>query len=276
MTPSIVVLTDFFAVTNRALSYAAGLAVPLNAQLVLLHVRNDGMPVPEGYEGQHTARGEDKTDRALLQLAADQTVPTEVDVSEGFLPAALTEAVRRHHPLFMVLARPSDATEPTELFASVVMDLLRHAPLPLLVVPTGAGWDVFPPRRLLMAVDGQPFAFADQDHQEVLSRLLHATQATLDVVHITDDAQARPDDGAVLETVRANDLVNLFAGSQLHAVYSPTVVAGVLEEAARQEADMLVLVARRHSLLGSLFHSSVTAQLLQESPIPVLILPAEG
>ena len=274
MTPSIVVLTDFFAVTNRALSYAAGLAVPLNAQLVLLHVRYDGMPVPAGFNSRYSTQGERQTERALLKLAAEQTVPTEVDVAEGFLPEALTEAVRRHHPLFMVLARPSDATAPPELFTSVVMDLLRHAPYPLLVVPT-AGWDAFPPRRLLMAVDGQPFAFADQDHQEVLSRLLHATQATLDVVHVTDDGQARPDDGAVLATVRANDLVNAFAESRLHEVYNPTIAGGVLEEAARQEADMLVLVARHHTLLGSLFHASITARLIQESPLPVLILPAE-
>ena len=274
MTPTVVVLTDFFAVTNRALSYAAGLAVPLNAQLVLLHVRYDGMPVPEGFSGRHTARGEWKTDQALLKLAATQTVPTEVDVAESFLPEALTEAVRRHHPLFMVLGRHSDSTESAELFTSVVMDALRHAPHPLLVVPT-VGWDAFPPRHLLMAVDGQPFAFADQDHPEVLSRLLHATQATLDVVHVTDNEHARPDDGTVLETVRANDLVNVFAESRLHEVYNPTIVAGVLEEAARLKADMLVVVARRHSLLGSLFHSSVTAQLIQESPIPVLILPAE-
>lgn len=273
MTPSLVVLTDFFAVTNRALSYAAGLAVPLRAQLVLLHVRYDGMPVPEGSGGQHTLRGEHKTDQALLKLAADQTVPTEVNVAEGFLPEALTEAVRRHHPLFMVLGRHSDATESAELFTSVVMDLLRHAPHPLLVVPT-VGWDAFPPRRLLLAVDGEPFAFADQDHQEVLSRLLHATNATLDVVHVTDHAQAWPDAGTVLETVRANDLVNVLAESRLHAVHSPTVVDGVLAEAARQQADLLVVVARRHSLLGSLFHRSVTARLIQESPIPVLVLPA--
>ena len=53
MTPSLVVLTDFFAVTNRALSYAAGLAVPLNAQLVLLHTRY-GLPVPVGFEARHS------------------------------------------------------------------------------------------------------------------------------------------------------------------------------------------------------------------------------
>ena len=274
MTPSIVVLTDFFAVTNRALSYAAGLAVPLNAQLVLLHTRYDGLPVPAGFEAHHTPQGEQKTDRALLRLAAEQTVPTEVDVAEGLLPAAVTEAVRRHHPLFMVLGRPGAATEPAELLTNVVMDLLRHAPHPLLLVPA-VGWDAFPPRRFLLAVDGQPFTFNDDDHQEVLSRLLQATQATLDAVYVTDDEHARLDSGNVLDTVRANDLVSTFVENRLHEVYNPTVVAGVLEEAARQEADMLVVVVRRHSLLGSLFHRSVTAQLIQESAIPVLLLPAE-
>ena len=274
MTPSIVVLTDFFAVTNRALSYAAGLAVPLHAQLVLLHTRHDGLPVPEGFGARHTAPGERKTDQALRRLAAAQTVPTEVDVAEGFLPEAVTEAVRRHHPLFMVLGRPGTATEPAELLTGVVMDLLRHAPHPLLLVPA-VGWDKFPPRRFLLAVDGQPFAFNDADHLEVLSRLLQATHATLDAVYVTDDEHALPGTGHVLETIRANDLVSTFAESRLHEVYHSTVVGGVMAEAARLEADVLVVVVRRHSLLGSLFHSSVTAQLIQESAIPVLLLPAE-
>ena len=275
MMPSLVVLTDFFAVTNRALSYAAGLAVPLNAQLVLLHTRYDGLPVPEGFGARHTPQGEHQTEQALLHLAAAQTVPTEVDVAEGFLPEAVTEAVRRHHPLFMVLGRPSTATEPAGLLTSVVMNLLRHAPHPLLLVPA-VGWDAFPPRRFLLAVDGQPFAFNDADHQEVLSRLLHATHATLDAVYVTDDEHALPDAGNVLETVRANDLLNdPFAENRLHEVYHSTVVGGVMEEAARLEADVLVVVVRRHSLLGSLFHSSATAQFIQESAIPVLLLPAE-
>ena len=54
MINSLVVLTDFFAVTNRALSHSAGLAVPLDAQLVLLHVHYDGLPVPEGFQDQHS------------------------------------------------------------------------------------------------------------------------------------------------------------------------------------------------------------------------------
>jgi nucleotide-binding universal stress UspA family protein len=38
---------------------------------------------------------------------------------------------------------------------------------------------------------------------------------------------------------------------------------------------MLVVVARRHTLFGSLFHTSITTQLIEQSPIPVLVLPAE-
>jgi nucleotide-binding universal stress UspA family protein len=275
MASPLVVLTDFYAVTNRALSYAAGLAVPLQAQLILLHVRYDGLPESVGHEGRHTPSGEAKTKQALLKLAAAQTVATTVDVAEGFLPAAVNEAVRRHHPLLVVLARPAAAPEPAELLTSVVQDVLRHAPYPLLLVPTPGEGAPFPPRRLLLAVDGLPFTLNDQSHQEVLSQLLQVIEGTLDVVHVTDDGQARPKDGAVLATVQANDLVSILATNRLHQVYHPSVVEGVLEEAARQEADMLVVVARRHTLFGSLFHTSITTQLIEQSPIPVLVLPAE-
>ena len=109
----------------------------------------------------------------------------------------------------------------------------------------------------------------------MLSRLLQANQATLDVVYVTDDEHAPPGAGHVLATVQENDLVSTFAESRLHEVCHSTVVDGVLQEAARQQADVLVVVVRRHSLLGSLFHRSVTAQLIEESAIPVLLLPAE-
>ena len=56
MTAAIVVHTDFLAVSNRALAYAAALAVPLEAHLVLLHVRHDGLLAPQEYADRHTGR----------------------------------------------------------------------------------------------------------------------------------------------------------------------------------------------------------------------------
>ncbi|MFD1470735.1 universal stress protein [Hymenobacter caeli] len=273
MTPSLVVLTDFYAVPNRALSYAAGLAVPLHAQLVLLHVRHDNLLAPAEYgDSYHTWRGEQKTAFALQQLATDQPVPTEVDISDDALPAAVREAVRHRHPLLLVLGRPDPLIAPEELVVGTAMNLLRRVPYPLLLVP-GAGWDAFPPRRLLLLVDGQPFGL--RPHQDLVRRLLQATGGTLGVVQVLTDGAATPDVAAVLGTVRANDLVDAVGDESLYQVYQPTVVDGALAEASRQQADLLVVVARPHGWLGGLLHDSVTARLLRASPIPVLVLPAE-
>ena len=48
MSPYLIVLTDFFAVLNHALSYAAGLAVPLPANLLLLQARHEKLLAVDG------------------------------------------------------------------------------------------------------------------------------------------------------------------------------------------------------------------------------------
>ncbi len=271
MKPSLVVLTDFFAVSNRALSYAAGLAVPLQASLLLLHARHDELLAPAKFASRHTAEGEVRTLYALEKLAAEQPVATAVDISGSPLAEAVREVVQERPPLLVVLGRAGAEPAPTDLVTETALDLLRHTPYPLLVVPP-AGWDAFPPRRLLLAVDGEPFRLAE--YRDVLRQLLRATHGTLNLVQVTDTGEPAPDPIAVLDTVRTNDLANEVADSSLRQVFQNTVVGGILQEAAGQQADMLVVVARRHSLVGGLFHRSVTAQLLRESAIPVLVLPA--
>lgn len=108
----------------------------------------------------------------------------------------------------------------------------------------------------------------------MLKQLLHATQGTLSLVQVTANGEMAPPAAAIIDTVLTNDLVNELNGSSLRQVYQNTVVGGVLQEAAGQQADMLVVIARHHSLIIGLFHRSVTAQLLRESAIPVLVLPA--
>lgn len=201
-------------------------------------------------------------------------MPTEVEIAAGFLPSAVRKAIARNQPLFLVLARPDEVPDSADLLTNVVMDVLRHVPHPLLLVPT-IGITPFPPRRLLLTMDGQPFTFNDLHHQQALNQLLHASQATLDVVHISPNQQTQPVEGAALQTIQTNGLANMLTENRLHEMYRSTVADGVLEKVVRQRADMLVVVARRHTLLGSPFHRSITAQLIAQSPIPVLVLPAE-
>ena len=274
MLPCIVVLTDFFAVSNRALSYAAGLAVPLKAHLLLLHAQHDQLLAPDEFGEYHTWAGGQKTFYAMEKLAAAQPVPTEIDLSDNPLSAAVREVLRERELLLVVLGQPGFEGAPVELVPRTAMSLLRRVACPLLLVPA-MGWDKFPPRRLLLAVDGKAFTLGAQ--QSVIHRLLRTLQGTLEVVHITDDEHQRPIASALLGTIMQNDLVEdtLEEPLPLHERCHARVASGVLEVAAQQKADVLVVVARHHSFMGNLFHRSITAQLIQESPIPVLVLPAE-
>ncbi|GAB3299934.1 universal stress protein [Hymenobacter humi] len=273
MTPAIVVLTDFFAVSNRALAFAAGLAVPLKAHLVLLHVRHDGLLSPEEYakSERHDAS---EAERALKQLASSQPVPTEVEISDDFLTDAVAEAVRHHKPQMLVLGRPGTAATPVEIIAGAAMDLLRTVPYPLLIVPT-VGWAGFTPRRLVMAVDGNDFVL--YEHQNIVAQLLEALpDSTLTVLYVSNERDQRQEDQLrVTHAIRESGFDALTKDAEPRILYHSHPAQGIMQGATELDADMLVVVARRHSLLGSLFHRSVTAQLIGESALPILLLPAK-
>jgi nucleotide-binding universal stress UspA family protein len=274
MTPAIVVLTDFFAVSNRALAFAAGLAVPLKAHLVLLHVRHDGLLSPEEYSKSEQRRDEKEAVKVLNQLAISQPVPTEVQISEEFLTDAVADAVRHHHPQLLVLGRPGTAATPVEIVTGAAMDLLRTVPYPLLIVPT-VGWAGFPPRRLVMAVDGNDFSL--YENQRIVAQMLDALpESTLTVLYVTSDRDRQEEARMrVQHAIQQSGFDCLMKDTEPHVVYHSHAAEGIMQGAAELDADLLVVVARRHSLLGSLFHRSVTAQLISESSLPILLLPAK-
>ncbi len=271
MASPLVVLTDFYAVANPALTYAAELAGPLEAEIVLLHARYDALLAPLDAL-PYAPVSSQTTDQALQRLAEEQPVHTLVEVSERELPEAVRAAVLRHHPLVLVLGRPGGADTPVEVMTSTAQTLLSTMPYPLLLVPAPAGGETPPPRRLLLAVDGQPFEL--HPYQDVLRQLLGVAGGTLSVVRVADSSHPRLGVEAILRSVAPNNLTDELTPELLAEVAYPSVVGGILAEAERQQADLLVVVARRHSLLGRLFHRSITAQLLEQSPLPVLVLPA--
>ncbi|TGD78784.1 universal stress protein [Hymenobacter wooponensis] len=269
MSSSIVVLTDFYAVSNRALSYAAGLAVPLGAHLVLLHVRHNGLLCPDEEAGAHTVR---QTRQALYSLAETQPVPTQVEISELMLPAAVTEAIRHHQPQLLVLGHPSEESPLAQDFAKVALNLLHHVRFPLLLVPP-VGWDAFPPRHVLLALDGEPFSL--YDNQQILPHLSQALHGTVELVQITDPTATQPTAAHLLRIVQTSGLAEGLTTEQVHLVPETTSTASDIQRVCGDlNADLLVLIARPHTVLEGLVHRSVTAQLIRESAIPVLLLPS--
>ncbi|MCB2379216.1 universal stress protein [Hymenobacter sp. BT635] len=272
MAPSLLILTDFFQAANRALDYASNLAGAIGARLVLLHVRRDSALDPEMFTGQLSNLSQEAIDLALSRVAGNLAVPVAAEVGHGRVEYAVADAVGRHHPALIVLGRPDYSDLPDELVQTTSLDILRTSPYPMLVVPHTLA-STTPPRRLLLAVDGEEFSLGA--HAGAARHLLAALGAELTVLHVAASPSATEPDPAIWDSVLQTGLaVDLPTEVHTRTVVSPDPVESILQAARPENFDLVVLIARPRSFWGQLFHHSVTAQVLLQSRIPVLVLPA--
>jgi nucleotide-binding universal stress UspA family protein len=270
MVTSLLILTDFFQAANRALEYATNLAEPLAARMVLLHVRRDSALDPEMFTGELSNLSQEAIVLALRSVARQLAVPVVAEVGHGRVAYAVADAVGRHLPAAIVLGRPDYSGTPDELVQTTSLDILRVSPYPMLVVPHSVH-SIAPPRRVLLAVDGDPFT--PGGYAGIIQQLLSRLDATITVLHVATGNEAEQLPPMLKATVRTGlgeELPNLETRTMTHA----NAADGILACAKPDEYDLVALVARPRSFLGHLFHRSVTAQVLLHSELPVLVLPS--
>lgn len=273
MNSSLLVLTDFTQPADHALAYAGTLAQAIGARLVLLHVQRDALLDPERFTGGIKELNAKATNLAFANLIQELPVPAVAEIGHGRLAEAVAAAVRSHQPLLVVVGRTDAGNTPDELISATALDLLRAVPCPLLVVPdTRHPWPA--PRRLLLAVDGEPFTLGD--YAGTVRRLFDTLPAELTVLSVTNSAPSPQAEAEALESVRRTGLLaDLTAPIHTLTAEAANPADGILAVAQPAAFDVVAVVARPRSFLGALFHRSVTAQVLLHSGLPVLVLPAK-
>ena len=273
MNLSLLVLTDFFQASDRALAFATSLVRPLGARQVLLHVRRDSAFDPETFTGSLANHGQEAVNVALHSLVSQLPGPAVAEVGHGRVADAVARAARRHHPALVVLGRPNTESTPDELVSTTALELLRTAAQPMLVVPHGVH-TLSPPRRVLLAVDDEEFSLGP--HTSSMRQVLNGLNAEVTVLHVTQDENTEAAATEVLKIVRRLDLTSdLPQPVRTLSRTAPDAAAAILSVAQSADYDMVMVVARQRSYFGTLFHRSVTAQVLLHSTIPVLVLPAQ-
>lgn len=264
---TLLVLTDFSAAADHALQYAAALAAPGGAHLVLLHVLPTAFS-PDVLITTPAAETEDDAyallRQRLLLLPAD--LPASAAVASGDVAAEVAAAVRQREASLVILGRPDLGPVPDELVRTTSLGLLNHLPCPLLVVPEHSA--AVPPRHALLAADDQPLPHTPGTAE--LRPLLAQTSVTVAFV-AEEDVAADP--ARAFTNARQAQLLAGFGEARAQGFAAASPAAGLADAAALLQPDLLVLVARRRSLLGSLFHQSVTAAVVREARVPVLVLP---
>jgi len=273
MNDSILVLANFADAAEATARYAAELGVPLHLRLALLHL--EVYPVmlePElmAATAEQTQRNEAETMAGLQALARRLPGRPEVLEAAGIMANSVAEAVRQQHPLLLAMGLSHEQSRLDRLLLDQVLPVLRATHRPLMLVPRDAPC-VGPPRRVLVAVDGEPFIL--NAASRALAPLLAAWSAAFTVAHVRAPQAQR--DQLALADVRASGLISPAAPLELYEEANGHPATGVLQAITDTQADLLVLIARPRSFLGELFHRSVTAAVLRHCSVPVLLLPAE-
>ncbi|MBD2714554.1 universal stress protein [Microvirga sp. STR05] len=275
MSPTLIALSGFYPAARHAAHYADMLAQALDARLVLLHVNRVSVFDPyelvgEAYRQEELDRQTD-TAAALYRQAETLRTPAAIEITTDLLPAVAQDLAARYGPVLFVLGYPEPGHPTATDLAANCAELLRAGQYPLLLVPattrpTGL------PHHFVVAADQEPFQLTPA--ARALRRLLTTLGTTIVVAHVSgieDDAGC----GAALRAVQASGLTEGLPVPELRGYEQTDYAAGLLDAIRDTQADMVLLMARQRSYLSELFHQSVTARLLERSPVPLLLLPAQ-
>ena len=305
MYTSIVVPLDGSAFGKRALPAALALARRSRAAVHLVHVHEPVVPWVTGWgiEPAYDPRLDDELRRAMrtdLTALADQlTRETTLPVTAEFLDGPVVPTLQRYladrgTDLVVMMTHGRGGLSRAWL-GSVADGLVRHTPVPVLLVRPGAEWpgDLVEPlfRRVLIPLDGSATA------TEVLDRAVRlgtpdATVYTLLTVVVPlplpgyqHPAGATDDDRPFTLQQRDAALAHLSAladelrGSgtrvETRVVVHDRPAQAILDEADAQRVDAIALSTHGRGAVARRLLGSVADKILRGAAVPVLVYRPE-
>ncbi len=267
----IIVTTDFSVSAHNAVNYAADMAIAINAGLLLLHV----VQTPVGYSDLPIAISlEDmmRTSEKDMQSLKDEItsringkISVEAEVAMGGFLSELKNVCERIKPYAVVMGSQGKTAAEHLLFGAHATSAVMHLEWPVITVPPGASFSAV--KKIGLASDLSKVV--ETTPIEEISRLVKDFNAEL---HILNTGKKEVfDANLVFESGMMQELTTGLHPT-FHFITNENTEAGIIDFAEKNQIDLLIVLPRRHNLLGSIFHKSHTKQFVLHSHIPVLTL----
>jgi nucleotide-binding universal stress UspA family protein len=292
MLQTILLPLDGSPLANQALPYAASLARQSGARIILVRAAEArtllDVDLADAQLGV-LSRAEHDLEAAAARLHEDN-IPCEAHVYYDAPVSAILDSARRHHADLMVLSTHGRSGLGRVIYGSVADDVLRHAEVPVLLIPPTIdhAWPADRALAILVPLDGSELA---EDALRSAERLADLPGARLHLLHVIeparyplagegyvyvpfDDEAERADAQAYLD-----DLVirlergGIPATSQVAMGMPTTVIPRVAGECG---ADVIAMATHGRGGLARLVLGSVATGTLQRTHVPVLLTRPGG
>ena len=296
MFTSILVPLDGSPFAERALPVALGLARRSQARIELVHVDDprldpSGIPMPDPRLDSERRTGVHHALDALAgQLAARNASEIRVTCLEGPVAQTLEDYITSSGPDLVVMSTHGEGGLSRLWLGSVADHLVRHSPVPVLLVRPGAtgaahGEPLF--RHILVPLDGSTLAERALEHAVSLATPGQTAFTLLQVVVPVSVApqpytstgvaingenmdQRVRDVKTYLERLRGELAENGFdAAARVVAHWS--IASSILEYAGEHEVDLIELATHGRGGVARLLLGSVADKLVRGARTPLLI-----
>lgn len=290
MTKTILVPVDGSALSERSVSYAAALAGPLGAQLLLIRAVLTMKPrssADERFNSEVIREVEEELQR-LGESCLAKGVSSETLTWHDEAGWAILEAASEKQSDLIVMSTHGRGGLGRWLYGSVADRVLRSAEAPIILVPPGAhdDWETAQPFRIVVAVDGSAFA---EEAIEPATELAQGLGAEVQLVCAVDPPYywVGPDAYAVYDPSAESAAARDYAESIAATLRKSGVVASVevswgqpdrvILNAAREfGAHLIVLATHGRGGMARLAMGSVTQAVLHRSMVPLMIVRPAG
>lgn len=275
--------------SDEVVRVAGRLATQLDAGLLLVHVKRDPPLLPGSVEDRDRARN--RLNRTAIELLdrASEILPHGLRVqyrSElGSVVGRLCRVAEKVDAILLVAGCRRRGALVTSLLGSVSHDVARHAPCPVLIVPSAsptdeppAGSEADQASSVVVGIDGSEQSIGAA---EFADELAHAFGDQVVLAHGYDAPGRIPGDIAEgdhenvhVPAVMREAMARVSGNARFVVEHGPA--AHVLPAvAAREQARMIVIGSQDHHGFLPLRPAAVTAQLPRLAPCPVLVVRGE-
>lgn len=265
----LMVCTDGSAEGQNAVAATLQLAIACRSQVQVVQVLVVGdQAVPPSYRAM-LAEEIQKNIEVIKVAAAKVQVPIQAVVPEHRTPyAAILSQAKKVRPDLIIMGRRGKAALARLLMGSVTAQVIGHSPVSILVVPLGASVGF---QRLLVALDGSPYseaarklalAMAKQAKSQLISVAVASRKGNI--------TEAKAIIQKMFTAAREAELpIKGVKGISLKEIAAD---AGIVQEAIKNEVDLIIMGSYGRTGLKKLLMGSTTEKVIGNAPCPILIV----
>ncbi|WEK17795.1 MAG: universal stress protein [Candidatus Pedobacter colombiensis] len=272
-TSNMLILTDFSNAALNAARYAAALAYQLKTpKLILYHSFEPAaippiifVPLSEGFtDSLDESNGRITELKNDLQDWLPEQTKIETLVDDRALVPAVNTLIGQYDIGLVVAGITGKSNLEKILIGSNTIGLAKNGQAPLLIVPPVAAFQ--PIKTIVFAGDLKQVS--EPGSVFAIKTFVHALGARLILLNVDDygkhsDADNN-DEMAALHEIWGSQV-------EYHYIDHNDTVAGIMEFAGQQRAELVITILKEHSFFENIFHRSMTTRLAYHTHLPLLL-----